>query len=84
MLWLGPQQRHENVALTVFWAWWWPLVLLGFPFVGRLCVCHLPLHDLWRSHPKTDPVAVSGQPAALAPASGRTMGGAGSCTVCLS
>jgi transcriptional regulator with AAA-type ATPase domain/NAD-dependent dihydropyrimidine dehydrogenase PreA subunit len=36
MLWLGPQQRHENVALTVFWAWWWPLVLLGFPFVGRL------------------------------------------------
>ena len=20
MLWLGPQQRHENVALTVFWA----------------------------------------------------------------
>ena len=36
MLWLGPQQRHENVALTVFWAWWWPLVLLSFPFVGRL------------------------------------------------
>ena len=36
LLWLGPQQRQENVALTVFWAWWWPLVLLGFPFVGRL------------------------------------------------
>ena len=36
MLWLGPQQRHQNVALTIFWAWWWPLVLLGFPFVGRL------------------------------------------------
>ncbi|MEO1069003.1 MAG: cyclic nucleotide-binding domain-containing protein, partial [Cyanobacteria bacterium J06638_6] len=36
MLWFGPQQRSENVALTVFWAWWWPLVLLSFPFVGRL------------------------------------------------
>jgi transcriptional regulator with AAA-type ATPase domain/NAD-dependent dihydropyrimidine dehydrogenase PreA subunit len=36
MLFLGPQQRSENVALLVFWAWWWPLVLLGFPIVGRL------------------------------------------------
>ncbi len=36
VLWFGPQQRHENVALTVFWAWWWPLVLLSFPVVGRL------------------------------------------------
>ncbi|MGB5974905.1 MAG: cyclic nucleotide-binding domain-containing protein, partial [Nodosilinea sp.] len=36
VLWLGPQQRDENLALTVFWAWWWPLILLGFPFVGRL------------------------------------------------
>ncbi|MFH7241474.1 MAG: sigma 54-interacting transcriptional regulator [Spirulina sp.] len=33
---VGPQQRHNNVALTVFWAWWWPLILLGFPLVGRL------------------------------------------------
>ncbi|MGB3312157.1 MAG: cyclic nucleotide-binding domain-containing protein [Nodosilinea sp.] len=36
VLWFGPQQRENNVALTVFWAWWWPLVLLSFPFVGRL------------------------------------------------
>jgi transcriptional regulator with AAA-type ATPase domain/NAD-dependent dihydropyrimidine dehydrogenase PreA subunit len=36
ILWFGPQRRSENVALTVFWAWWWPLILLGFPFVGRL------------------------------------------------
>lgn len=36
VLWFGPQQRDQNVALTVFWAWWWPLVLLSFPFVGRL------------------------------------------------
>lgn len=33
---LGPQQRQENVALTIFWAWWWPLILLSFPVVGRL------------------------------------------------
>ena len=33
---LGPQTRQSNVALTVFWAWWWPLILLGFPLVGRL------------------------------------------------
>jgi len=36
VLFLGPQPRQSNVALTVFWAWWWPLILLGFPLVGRL------------------------------------------------
>lgn len=36
ILWLGPQTRNENFALNLFWAWWWPLVLLGFLFVGRL------------------------------------------------
>jgi transcriptional regulator with AAA-type ATPase domain/NAD-dependent dihydropyrimidine dehydrogenase PreA subunit len=36
LLFIGPQRRSENVALNLFWAWWWPLVLLGFPFVGRL------------------------------------------------
>lgn len=36
ILWLGPQTRGENFALNLFWAWWWPLVLIGFPFVGRL------------------------------------------------
>jgi transcriptional regulator with AAA-type ATPase domain/NAD-dependent dihydropyrimidine dehydrogenase PreA subunit len=36
VLWFGPQQRSQNVALTVFWAWWWPLILLSFPLVGRL------------------------------------------------
>ncbi|MBD2257457.1 sigma 54-interacting transcriptional regulator [Pseudanabaena sp. FACHB-2040] len=36
LLFWGPQTRDRNVALLVFWAWWWPLVLLGFPFVGRL------------------------------------------------
>lgn len=36
LLFVGPQHRTENVALNLFWAWWWPLILLGFPFVGRL------------------------------------------------
>jgi transcriptional regulator with AAA-type ATPase domain/NAD-dependent dihydropyrimidine dehydrogenase PreA subunit len=36
LLFVGPQRRAENFALNMFWAWWWPLMLLGFPFVGRL------------------------------------------------
>ncbi|WP_159785188.1 sigma 54-interacting transcriptional regulator [Sodalinema gerasimenkoae] len=36
LLFVGPQTRDQNVALNLFWAWWWPLILLGFPFVGRL------------------------------------------------
>ena len=35
-LFFGPQTRDSNVALNLFWAWWWPLVLISFPFVGRL------------------------------------------------
>ncbi len=35
-LWLGPQDRAHNGALNLFWAWWWPLILLGYPLVGRL------------------------------------------------
>ena len=35
-LWLGPQTRAENPVLTLFWAWWWPLILLSYPLVGRL------------------------------------------------
>jgi polyferredoxin len=36
VLFLGPQDRQHNFGLNLFWAWWWPLVLVGFPFVGRL------------------------------------------------
>jgi transcriptional regulator with AAA-type ATPase domain/NAD-dependent dihydropyrimidine dehydrogenase PreA subunit len=36
ILFLGPQTRSENFALNLFWAWWWPGVLIAFPFVGRL------------------------------------------------
>lgn len=35
ILFLAPQNRQENFALNMFWAWWWPLVLISFPFVGR-------------------------------------------------
>ena len=35
-LWLGPQERATNPVLTLFWAWWWPLILLSYPLVGRL------------------------------------------------
>lgn len=36
ILFMGPQTRDRNFALNAFWAWWWPLILLAFPFVGRL------------------------------------------------
>ena len=42
VLWFGPQRRSENVALTVFWAWWWPLILLTYPLVGRLWCSFCP------------------------------------------
>ena len=35
-LWLGPQDRAANPMLNLFWAWWWPLILLSYPLVGRL------------------------------------------------
>ncbi|XFA72387.1 sigma 54-interacting transcriptional regulator [Thermosynechococcaceae cyanobacterium Okahandja] len=34
-LW-GPQDRAHNLALNLFWAWWWPVSLLIFPFLGRI------------------------------------------------
>lgn len=33
---VGPQNRQENFTLNLFWAWWWPLILVAFPLVGRL------------------------------------------------
>lgn len=35
-LWLGPQARADNPMLKLFWAWWWPLILLSYPLLGRL------------------------------------------------
>ncbi len=41
-LWLGPQDRQHNGALNMFWAWWWPLILLTYPVVGRLWCSFCP------------------------------------------
>jgi transcriptional regulator with AAA-type ATPase domain/ferredoxin len=41
-LWLGPQDRTHNGALNLFWAWWWPLILLTYPLVGRLWCSFCP------------------------------------------
>ena len=36
VLFLGPQTRDESAALTLFWAGWWPGIMLVFPFLGRI------------------------------------------------
>lgn len=36
ILFIAPQSRDANFALNLFWAWWWPAILIAFPFVGRL------------------------------------------------
>ena len=36
ILFLGPQSRDHNTALTIFWAGWWPGIMIIFPFVGRI------------------------------------------------
>ena len=41
-LWFGPQDRAHNGALNLFWAWWWPLILLTYPLVGRLWCSFCP------------------------------------------
>ncbi|MBD2461960.1 sigma 54-interacting transcriptional regulator [Oscillatoria sp. FACHB-1407] len=42
MLFLGPQSRDRNIALNLFWAWWWPLILIAFPFLGRIWCAFCP------------------------------------------
>ncbi|WP_373481297.1 sigma 54-interacting transcriptional regulator [Geminocystis sp.] len=42
ILFLAPQNRQENFALNLFWTWWWPLILVSFPFVGRLWCSFCP------------------------------------------
>ncbi|MBW4564457.1 MAG: sigma 54-interacting transcriptional regulator [Mojavia pulchra JT2-VF2] len=36
VLFIAPQTRDRNFALTLFWAWWWPFFLFIFPFLGRV------------------------------------------------
>ncbi|MGC9527011.1 MAG: cyclic nucleotide-binding domain-containing protein [Limnospira sp.] len=46
---VGPQTRDSNIALNLFWAWWWPFYLLLFPVVGRLwcAVCPFMIVGEW-------------------------------------
>lgn len=36
VLFLGPQDRPHNFALTAFWGYWWPGIFLVYPFFGRI------------------------------------------------
>jgi transcriptional regulator with AAA-type ATPase domain/NAD-dependent dihydropyrimidine dehydrogenase PreA subunit len=42
VLMFGPQTRESNFGLNLFWAWWWLLVLVAFPFVGRIWCAFCP------------------------------------------
>ncbi|MBD2020197.1 sigma 54-interacting transcriptional regulator, partial [Leptolyngbya sp. FACHB-36] len=42
VLMLGPQSRDANIALNLFWSWWWLGILIAFPFVGRLWCAFCP------------------------------------------
>lgn len=35
LLFIGPQSRDANFGLNIFWAWWWPGILLTYPVLGR-------------------------------------------------
>jgi hypothetical protein len=49
LLWLGPQTRAENAALTIFWAGWWPGIMLVFPVLGRIwcSICPFMAFGSW-------------------------------------
>jgi polyferredoxin len=61
-LWLGPQDRAHNGALNLFWAWWWPLILLSFPLVGRLWCSFCPFM-VWGEISQRLAAALGWQPA---------------------
>ena len=42
VLFIAPQNRQENFALNLFWAWWWTLILIIFPFLGRIWCAFCP------------------------------------------
>jgi polyferredoxin len=35
-LFIFPQDRDNNVALNIFWCYWWPGVFIVYPFLGRV------------------------------------------------
>jgi transcriptional regulator with AAA-type ATPase domain len=61
-LWLGPQDRAHNGALNLFWAWWWPLILVSFPLVGRLWCSFCPFM-VWGEISQRLAAALGWQPA---------------------
>ncbi len=42
ILFWGPQDRAHNIGLNLFWAWWWPVILIIFPFLGRIWCAFCP------------------------------------------
>ncbi|GLC68372.1 hypothetical protein PLESTF_000684000 [Pleodorina starrii] len=56
LLW-GPPDRLHNPALAVFWDYWWPLVFVSFPLLGRVWCAVCPfmifgeLAQTWRTSP---------------------------------
>jgi len=36
LLLLGPQERTTNFGLNLFWCYWWPLIFIVYPFLGRI------------------------------------------------
>lgn len=49
MGYLGPQTRDASFTLNFFWAWWWPLYLFLFAFIGRVwcAVCPFMITAEW-------------------------------------
>ncbi|MGB7415657.1 MAG: cyclic nucleotide-binding domain-containing protein, partial [Thermosynechococcaceae cyanobacterium] len=49
MGYIGPQSREASMTLNFFWAWWWPVYLFLFVFVGRLwcAVCPFMITGEW-------------------------------------
>ncbi|MEQ8958189.1 MAG: 4Fe-4S binding protein, partial [Coleofasciculus sp. C2-GNP5-27] len=49
MGYIGPQSRDASITLNFFWAWWWPLYLFLFAFVGRLwcAICPFMITGEW-------------------------------------
>ena len=36
LLLLGPQERSTNFGLNLFWCYWWPVIFMVYPFLGRI------------------------------------------------
>lgn len=49
ILFFAPQDRDHNFVLNFFWCWWWPLVLVAYPFVARVwcAVCPFMIYGEW-------------------------------------